>query len=235
MTWTKIEPAAARKASKVTLRLSLRKSGSGRLWISFPTTVGALCGFEKAEHVNCYLGEGENAGQMMIEPSKDGGNKLTHLAHAMIAKIEVPPGVPLKENVATLDYERRRDGGLGFIIKLPAWALPGGDPAAESADVDVANERPGALEMRGTMMIFGTKEVALTKCEAAIAKILIENFGKTVLKNMVRLELLATDPEAGSVDVWLSKLRTKIMAKAVPLTIVTHQGVGYELRRAVAK
>lgn len=234
--WIKIESSATRKASQATITLVITKTGKGRFFISLPNTAAARCGLENADTADLFFGDGDNAGMLWVKPAADGEHKIRKLVHAVGVMIDCPPGVALKADKAQIDYEKQTDGG--FTIRLPGWALPGSSPHAKDAEPGKSAPKPGSLELNGNILSLGSKTLALTKSEAIVIDEMLKNFGKCVRKGAILEALYALDPNGGAddkiVDVWISKLRSKLEERGFDLLIFTHRGQGWELRRPVS-
>lgn len=235
MSWQRIEPPSVRKASQISITLSVIK-GKGRIIVSVPSAVAAQHGFEKSEHANVFMGDSENAGKVWIAPN---GNdyKIGRLKHCVTVRPACPPGVTLRDNSATVDYEPGPNK-LGIIFTLPTWLTAATEAQRLEATGVAASEKPGSLEIKGNLMTLGAKTLSLTKSESIIMRLLDDNWGSCVRKQQILDELYSLDPNGGAeekiIDVWIHKLRKKFEDKQMDLIIVTHRGTGYELRRAVA-
>lgn len=235
MNWTLIKPAEAVKKTTVSLRLLVpQKRGKPTLQISVPTTIAPRYGFdaEGVESANVYMGDGPLAGKMWVEPAKEGASKLKRLAHTIVITVPAPAGLVLSEQQDAIEPVPEPENN-GFFLDLPGWALPGGDGTV--APSKLAGEKPAALELNGTTLICGSREARLTKQQAVVMEKLNERFGKMVTKQALHDALYADDPNGGAnekiIDVHICKIRDQI--KGWPITIQTHFGKGYELRRAV--
>lgn len=235
MSWQRIEPPAARKASQISVSLSVVK-GKGRITISVPSAVAAQLGFEKPEYAEVRMGNGDNAGKVWIAP---GGSdfKIGRLKHCVTIRPPVPHGVTLRDNSASVDYEAGPDK-CGIVFAMPAWLLPVSEKQRmESAGAPNA-ARPGSLEVNGNLLVMGVKQLGLTKSEAIVMRLLVKNWNSCVARREILSELYSLDPNGGAddkiIDVWISKLRAKLEEKQFDLLIVTHRGSGWELRRNVA-
>lgn len=233
MSWVTLAPAQAQKKSQVTVTLSLSKTGKGQIILGVPSQVAGMVGFDKVDTASVALGDGAEAGKMMVAPT--GAFKLTRLKGSVVIRVPAPAGVRLHPATAQVAYERVPSTGKaadphqpGFIISLPGFLIP--------QNHTPAGPKPGSLRLNGVILEMGAKSVSLTKTEAAVFNRLIEDWGKCVRKEVLHDELYAMDPDGGAtpniIDVMVHKLRKKLREKAVDLLIETHWGVGYELRRA---
>lgn len=232
MNWTLIKSAATQKKSQITLRLVVpQKRGRPHMQVSVPSVLSGPLGFdaEGVEHVNVHEVSAENKGKWLICPIAGGETKIKRLAHCIVFTVPPPAGLALQDEQEDVPYEKV---GTGFIITLPQWAVPGANGEAPSK---AAGEKPAALELNGNTLILGGREVKLTKQQAIIVEKLKAKFGKCVTKAALHHALYADDPDGGAdekiVDVFICKIRDLIADW--PITIVTHWGNGYELRRSV--
>lgn len=234
--WIKIESSAGRKASQATVTLMVTKTGKGRLIVSLPNTAAAKCRLENAEKVSLFFGDGDNAGRLLVEPDGGGEHGLKKLMHAVAIWFDPPKGVALKKNTAQVDYDVQPDGG--FVIALPEWAQAGSSPHAVKEEPGVASPKPGSLELNGNTLSLGNKTLTLTKAESIVMGELVSHYSKCITKRALLDALYQLDPNGGAddkiLDVWIYKLRKKIEERGFDLTIITHRGNGYELRRPVS-
>ena len=232
MAWLKIDSAAAQKASKVSVTLSVGKSGKGQLIFSWPSALSVA--FQNNDRCDVFFGDGEQAGKVMVSPGKGGSFKRALLKRAVVIRVPPPKGIALKRNAALADYTK---DGESIVVTLPDFATPEFNPYLPT-NGSAAGGKPGGLELNGTVLALGAKSLALSKHEAQIMGLLIERFGKCVSKTALLDHLYGDDPNGGAeakiVDVWISKLRAKIEAAKIELLIVTHHGLGWELKRPVA-
>lgn len=235
-TWTKIESSASRKASQATLTLMITKTGKGRLIVSLPNTAVAKCGLENADKADLFFGDGDNAGKLLVAPAVGGEHNVKKLMHAVCIWFDPPGGVALKKSTTQVDYESHPEGG--FIIDLPPWALPGSSPHYVNQEPGITLPKPGSLELNGNTLSLGNKTLTLTKSEAIVVGELLSHYGKCLTKRQLLDALYALDPNGVAddkiIDVWIFKLRKKLEERGFDLTIMTHRGNGYELRRPVS-
>lgn len=235
MTWVLLQPLAAVKKSRITLKLVVpEKRGRPSLQVSIPSVMSGPLGLdaEGVEAANVYLGQdgSDTEGKLLIVPAKDGASKLKRLAHCILISVPPPPGLKLEEQQEELQHTLS-DGG--FCISLPDWARTGSNP--DVAPSKLAGDRPAALEINGNTLILGGREAKLTHHQALMIEKLNSNFGKCVSKAALHHHLYSDDadggPEEKILDVMVCRIRELI--EGWPITIVTHWGKGYELRRAV--
>lgn len=236
-TWIRIESGATRKASRATVTLNITKTGKGRIFVSIPNVAASQCGLENANAAEIYFGDGENAGKLWVKPTIDGEHKVRKLVHAIAVVFDCPAGITLKANSEQISFEKQGTEA-GFVVALPAWALPGSSPHAKDAEPGKSAPKPGSLELNGNILSLGNKTLPLTKSEAIVIDELLKGFGKCVRKSQILDALYALDPNGGAddkvVDVWISKLRGKLEERGFDLSIFTHRGQGWELRRPVS-
>ena len=68
----------------------------------------------------------------------------------------------------------------GFTVVLPVWARPGVYAVkTETGEISADRDKPGSLEINGSELVMGAKRVVLTKSQAVIVKLLVDNFGKS--------------------------------------------------------
>lgn len=232
MGWLKIESGAAKKASQVTVTLSVRKSGKGMLIFSWPSSLAVE--FQRCDTIDVFFGDGEDEGKVMFLPTEKGAFKRALLKKSVVVRMAVPKGIPLKRNVALVPYTW---DGQAIIVPLPYFARKGHDPYKATGGTSDGG-KPGSLELNGSVLTLGTRNLMVSKHEAIILDLLIKRFGQCVAKAAILDALYGDDPNGGAqakiVDVWISKLRSKIEAAGMELLIVTHRGMGWELKRPVS-
>lgn len=235
MSWVKLAPPQAQKKSMISVTLSLSKSGKGTVILGIPSALAGTLGFDKFDAVSVLVGEGSEAGRVMVEPGTD--FKIGRLKHCVTIRFPAPDGVRLHPATAQVPYERpaydapkgkESHPPHGFIIKLPPFLEPKSRPPAGA--------KPGSLRLNGVILEMGAKSLSLTKTEATVFARLMEDWGTCVRKEVLHEELYALEPDGGAdpkiIDVMAHKLRKKLREKGFDLLIETHWGVGYELRRA---
>lgn len=237
MAWTLLQPAFAVKKTRIGLRFTIVTTGTPMLVITIPSAISGGLGFdaEGVEHGNVFIGSDAMAGKMLVVPARDGASKLKRLKHCLVIMVPPPAGLVLREESAEVDYVAQDSGNShnGFVVDLPAWAVPGGDGSV--APSKLAAEKPGGLDLNGTTLVLGGREVKLTATQAALVARLNDDFGRCVTRRALWDHLYALDPDGGAeekiIDVQICKIRA--LLKGWPITIVTHWGKGFELRRAV--
>jgi DNA-binding winged helix-turn-helix (wHTH) protein len=243
MTWNLVQSKQVQKANKVRLTLQIQKSGFGKFWITMPSVIAAVSGFEDVERCNVFIGADENTGKWMIQPDSAGALHLGCLKSSAVVRMDAPQGTYLAGQIAELDYQLVGDK-KGLVVAVPEWARPGFDGRDDRGLPMVgeisaqAQEKPGSLEVNGTSLVMGKTELRLTPSLSEIMRLLIENFGKLVRYEKFMHELYSNDVNGGAnqdtlkVHVW--KLRDRLKEAKLPLTIIVHHGLGFELRRPVA-
>lgn len=235
MTWTMIEKPAERAKSQIHLSISIpEKRGKARFYVSLPTILSKKFGFESVNSCNVFAGSDERAAQFWIKPDTEGQRGVKWRKEVFMVQLEMIPGMSLREQSEHVDYEAGPEN-VGVVFTLPASFFT--DKEGHVVDRK-AQEKPGSLELNGVSFVLGSKEVILTKTEAMIMNLLLLRFGKVVKKKYLHDEIYQLDPNGGAnekiIDVLVCKVRAKLAAAKMAITIVTHTGVGYELRNAVS-
>lgn len=236
MPWVEIKSRATQKANRVKLSLTMGHNKAGAMILSVPSSMCGKLQLDKPEFVDLLMGTDNEAGQVWVRPAEKPGFKIGRLKHAYTIRFPVPTGVTLKENEALLDPVLMAPG---FVVELPEWARPGVYAVkTETGEISADREKPGSLEINGRELLLGAQRVVLTESQAVVLKMLIDNFGKAVRKQQLLDALYSADPNGGAeeriLDVWISKLRARFEETKLPLAIITHKGIGWELRRPVA-
>lgn len=236
--WTKLSRKAKFKTNAITLALAGGERFGSSFIVSMPEALEL--GFCRDQPVDVMVGRGVDEGKLKIEPASDGAFKVMKFHKSFVVRFPVPPGVTLNKNKDAVEYVRLKGHAQsGIIITLPDWARPG-EYAAVSEDGSAAPDasKPGSLEINGNALMMGGKHVRLARGQAALMGLLAERFGKCVSRNALIKVIKQHDPVAEaspkSLDVIMSTLRKILLAEKLALAIVTHRGVGYELRRPVA-
>jgi hypothetical protein len=238
MSWLKIQPDQVRKASRITISLSLGKKSKPTFNVSFPSTLSGPFGFDAdgIKHCDIHRGEDDHAGMMWVQPVKGEGFNVRRLTFTVTVRMTPPAGLALREQSASLDYETHPEGG--FVVKLPDWAVPG-----QSGDVTTgadADARPAALEVDGTRLILGGREIVMSTSQAIIADLLVTNFGKVIDTKTIIAELNVLEPKTSAtpdaVKGLVTSLAERLHAQDWPILIVQSAGVtglSWRMRRAV--
>lgn len=232
MGWTPIENAKAKKSTQVSFRLITGRGGTNpKFSISLSSAVAAALGFENYETVSVLMGSEDDAGKMLVQPDPDGGFKLVRLAHAITVRVPCPPGLPIGEFTAMLDWQQgpEQKDGCGFVIALPRWAIPGQGGEA----VKRREDKPLALEIAGSRLICGATEVALVPQSVPAVALLVARFGTPVFEKDMEAELQQAGHDKSFLFSWMTKLGERITAAKMSVQLVSPRRACWELRRAV--
>ncbi len=234
MAWTALQPHKISNTGGVTLSLSIRKHGRAQLILTLPSPVAGPLGLDKIERVNAFWGEEDHIGQLLVRADKDGAFKPTWFKGSVVIRLPDRPGLPEEPVKKARCSHTLTDEGL--VVALPDWAWKHKERRDHSVTSADPGERPARLAVSGTILVCGNANVRVSKSQADMLQLLIENFGRPVRKQTLFEHLYSLDPNGGAeekiLDVWIHKLRGAIEQAKLPIAIVTHRGVGWELRGA---
>lgn len=97
--------------------------------------------------------------------------------------------------------------------------------------------RPSELRVNGTVLLVDDRAIPLSRQEARIMGVLASRWGRCLPKSALFNALYGDDPDGGPMDadgvlaVRVTRLRKRFEEHDLNLAILTHHGVGYELRR----
>jgi two-component system, OmpR family, response regulator len=93
---------------------------------------------------------------------------------------------------------------------------------------------PPALAVNGVFLEYGDKRIRLRRQQAIMLELMIPRLGKAVRKGAIYEALYSTRPNGGPssavVEVLISQLRSRFRDLNIGLEIITHHGIGWELR-----
>ena len=177
--------------------------------LAVPATVAAALGWDAFDQCRLHVGDGSDAGTLLIEPSNEGEFRFTRLKYSVLLRLGFREG--WSERVfahCEVKHEKSLHHGPGcVIVTLPKALLDpltfgereqGGVPAAGSAAPVTANTSSrDRLVIDDATARFGAKSVVI-KGQAALRllKLLAEQWGELVLNHDL-LRALQNDELAG--------------------------------------
>lgn len=121
MAFTLITPPA--KATSGSFKIStvlFGKNGAWRLQITIPSTEYTKH-FGASEKLDVLLGDGPDAGKMLLKANPEGLFKPTGLKNCFVLRLPTGESVP-QIDLSFEDPDRRANGSGELVVDLPAWA-----------------------------------------------------------------------------------------------------------------
>ena len=91
------------------------------------------------------------------------------------------------------------------------------------------------VRLNGVFLEVGDKRIRIRRLQAMILEELLDHLGRCVRKSAIYEAVYASDPNGGPssgvIEVMISQLRSLFRKHDLDLAIVTHHGIGWELRR----
>lgn len=239
MNWSLIEKPTEKAKSQVHLLVSMpEKRGQPKIFIAIPTVLCGKFGFDKSEMADIYFSAEDK--KLWIKPNTTGQRKIKQRINVVQVQCEPLKGMALNNNSEYLDYEAGPES-VGIVIALPDWFFASKDTHQDSEvfpHKNTSDIKPGGLEVDGGQLILGKKSASFSKKEITIISKLLLNFGKTCSKEVLHNDLYQLDPNGGAdikiIDVMICNIRAKLTTQKFPIVILTHNGIGYEMRNPVA-
>lgn len=141
-----IIPAPKAKPGVIRIATIKIRNGPWRLQLSFPAAQFDLL-FKQAEKFDLLLGDGADAGKMLIRPNAAGHFKPTFMKHTRIFRLPEMDKTPQLQ-LSHEEPERREMQGGGIVLTLPNWMEEERWKAILKAREQVSRER-AADKQRG--------------------------------------------------------------------------------------
>jgi hypothetical protein len=183
MGFTYIVPSKIQKAQGVSCTFAINKrSERGQLVITLPSAMTGGRQWDKQDHCSFAIGDGEDAGKILVQPSGEGPFKIARFKTAIILRVPEQKGwggTPFKNAAAQHEWITSKAGPHGLLLTLPEAVFTGSKAATAQkphAGLRALAQKPSLI---GNVLTANGKRVRLSaSMQISIMTFLVRNFGQ---------------------------------------------------------
>lgn len=116
---------AHKKPKEISMSCTAGRSKEYKINVIIPSTIYALF-FKSATNFTVAMGDGSDAGKMLLKADPEGHFKAKNMKHTAIITLPPHPSYTPMAEFKSAEVQRREQADGSLLIELPAWATEEG-------------------------------------------------------------------------------------------------------------